>query len=850
MSEIDPVIFEFRARVNGYLADISRTTSSVDRMLGAQEARFRRLEVEASRSTGAIGNSFKALGAGLAAYMTVDIARKFLEIADEAKKLDAQLRLATAGFGTFGQAQSDVRRISAETRSGLSETATLYGNFARGIKELGGSQADAARATETFSKTLKISGADANQAASATLQFGQALASGALRGDELNSILEASPRLASLLAQSMGQPIGAIKQMGEEGQLTSDKLVRALTDTRFTAGVDAEFRELPVTFNDAMAQVHNAAVITFGAFDRGGQFSTALANFITGGSDGFQDLEKDALDFGISVRSALEGLGSAFEPLFDAAKSFFDYFERGVGNLKFDPALELRDADKLTKWFANKTWIGGVLKDNGYDASTNLEGNYRRRQQESELELRRKNGLTPASRALARISEANRGAGRSTTSPTPLSPARPSTRSRSGGGAAQSAEVAARRAEADRLRSIRDDAATQRESARYDDDILAAKAALATAATDILRYQLDSIESERTQRNADIETQVKLGQLGREEADRRILINSELASLQKELVNRRAQEAEAARVTARMQDRENTLRSESQLAATMSERREIEMRILDLAYQQEEAAIRSAAARGEIADLDEALANMRKRRAVDQEVVRRQTEGPLDRWARETDQFDPKARVEAAVVEELGQVRDGIHSAISNMLGTKDPIIGALIDMLIQNVLMKPLAEALRGAGSGGGLFGGILSGLGSLFGGIGGLGGGNPAGWGSGINLGNNWGVAPGRASGGRVNAGQLYRVNEASAPGRVEGFIPDQSGTIIPLGRMDALQPRATAGGGQVIVKVVANDYFDAKVDQRATAVAAPMAIASASEGSKQAERRIARRSRNRIP
>lgn len=336
MPEIDPVILRL-------IADDGKYRASLNNVVRANE----RTEASATRLAKTVDRSMDALKGALAGVSVLALAQGFLSLADEAKKLDAQLRLATAGFGSFAKAQSDVRRIADETRSGLSETASLYGNFVRGAKELGATQAEAARATETFSKTLKISGADTNQAASATLQFGQALAAGALRGDELNSILEASPRLARLLAESMGQPIGQIKQLGEQGLLTSDKLLRALTDKKFTASIDAEFRQMPITFDEAVTKVYNAAVTTFGAFDRGGEFSTMLANFVTDGADGFDKLERSAEDFGISVRSNLAGLANAFQPFVQAGLSAFEQLGGGAFNLTEYIRQSLREADAL-----------------------------------------------------------------------------------------------------------------------------------------------------------------------------------------------------------------------------------------------------------------------------------------------------------------------------------------------------------------------------------------------------------------------------------------------------------------------------------------------------------------------
>src|SRR5690606_21175298 len=203
-------------------------------------------------------------------------------------QVEAQLRLATRESGSFGQAQRDVRRIATETRTSLEATAQLYATFQRNAAELGVSQEQSARATETVTKAFRISGATAAEAAGGLRQFLQGIQSGTLRGEELNSVLENAPRLARLIADSLGVTIGQLRALGQEGNLAGDKLIRALTDRKFTESIDAEFRELPVTFGEAMQQVENAAMITFGAFDRGGAFSQMLANFVTDGAAGFE----------------------------------------------------------------------------------------------------------------------------------------------------------------------------------------------------------------------------------------------------------------------------------------------------------------------------------------------------------------------------------------------------------------------------------------------------------------------------------------------------------------------------------------------------------------------------------
>ncbi len=301
----------------------------------------------AQTSVIALTSATRSLAGPLAAITGVGSAASFLAIADEAKNLSSQMKLATAQSGNFAVAMADADRIANVTRSGLTETAALYGNFVRATQQMGGTQAEAARATETFSKALKIGGADANMAASATLQFGQALASGVLRGDEFNSIMEASPRIARLLADSLGVPLGSLRAMAEQGKLTSDVLMRALTDTKFTAGIDAEFKQLPVTFDQAMTLVHNAAITTFGAFDQGGQFSTMIADFVGRGADGFKDLAHSAEAEGINIRAAFESLHNVFQPLLSGARDAFSGVRQEANYTRDTIASILDGVDQL-----------------------------------------------------------------------------------------------------------------------------------------------------------------------------------------------------------------------------------------------------------------------------------------------------------------------------------------------------------------------------------------------------------------------------------------------------------------------------------------------------------------------
>src|SRR5690606_17759855 len=99
-------------------------------------------------------------------------------------------------------------------------------------------------------------GSSASEANSSVRQFSQAMASGVLRGDEFNSIMENSPRLARALADGLNVPVGALRKMAEEGELTSDRVVAAIESQ--SEVIEREFQKVPLTVSRATQKVRNA----------------------------------------------------------------------------------------------------------------------------------------------------------------------------------------------------------------------------------------------------------------------------------------------------------------------------------------------------------------------------------------------------------------------------------------------------------------------------------------------------------------------------------------------------------------------------------------------------------------
>lgn len=570
--ELEARVREFERRIDGarrkFDQDMKGIERSGDRATSRVQGSFGGLGRAAGGFAAAAGVAVGALGA-LAA------SRAYIQIVDGAKQIEAQLRLATKETGAFNTAQKDVRRIAQETRTELAATAQLYSVFQRNAADLGITQTESARATETVTKAFRISGATAQEAAGGLRQFLQGVQSGALRGEELNSVLENAPRLAKLLADSLGITIGELRGLGQEGKLTADILIAALTDQKFTEAIDAEFRQLPVTFGEAITQIENAATVVFSAFDEGGQFSTALVNFITQGTGGFEDLEESAREFGIEVRSQIDGVIAFFQPLVDLVSDLGDSLESlGFGDNFLAQLQRILPAFDVVRAITSS--------ESATDA-----------RQASRLNLEQgviDRNIAGLGLSLDTIFDAPRRSG----GRPPRAP------SGGGGNAARRAASDAAKAERDRISAIRDAAQFEQQIADLTQSVADAKEALLTAERDVLRFALARNEFERETAQRQIDLGQEIGDLTKEQADQLRSLNDDRADLRRELILRVQQQREFRQEERRLERQASVaselgfaqaeiLDAQLALARTSRERAEIDAQLINLAFDEERA---------------------------------------------------------------------------------------------------------------------------------------------------------------------------------------------------------------------------------------------------------------------
>jgi len=235
------------------LGELSNTAKTAGAKASAGMA-----EVKAGMS--AFGDQVATAKTQLLAFLSINWAGgkvlEIVQIADAWNMMSARLKLATAGHREFTIAQKELFEIAQRIGVPIQETATLYGKLQQAVRMLGGEQKDALTITESISQALRLSGASATEAQSSLLQFGQALASGVLRGEEFNSVVENSPRLAQALADGLNVPIGRLRKLAEEGRLTADVVVNALMSQKDKLAT--EYAQLPQTVSQAFERLRNA----------------------------------------------------------------------------------------------------------------------------------------------------------------------------------------------------------------------------------------------------------------------------------------------------------------------------------------------------------------------------------------------------------------------------------------------------------------------------------------------------------------------------------------------------------------------------------------------------------------
>lgn len=228
-------------------------------------------------STNQLTGAFRRLAGPLAAVIS---AREIAQAAENYTTLTNRLRLVTEGSEELVAAQDAVFKIAQESRQPLAATAELYQRIAANSQELGLSANEIVSVVDTVNKTLAISGSSAAAASGALVQLGQAFASGQLRGEELNAVLEAAPPLAKAIADGLGVTVGELRKLGADGQLTADAVAQAIIKSG--DAIDQSFGNIQTTGGQALTVLGNSLTKVIGEIDSATGSSALFADTVTG----------------------------------------------------------------------------------------------------------------------------------------------------------------------------------------------------------------------------------------------------------------------------------------------------------------------------------------------------------------------------------------------------------------------------------------------------------------------------------------------------------------------------------------------------------------------------------------
>jgi len=254
------------------VARIGSFTQGMRQASTTAEREMRRVE----NSVVTVDDLIKKLAVTAGAVFSVS---QIIGYTDKYTGLQNKLKLVTNSQSELNAAMQDTFAIAQNTGSAWDSTAMVYQRFADNAKRLGITMAETASLTETVSKAISISGGSAASAEAALMQFGQALASSVLRGEEFNSIAEQAPGLLKAIAKGLGVNIGELRAMAGEGKITGDVLVDSLSKAK--PYIDDLFNKTDFTIGNSVTQLSNAVTQFVGEAGKGSGAAKLLSTSIS-----------------------------------------------------------------------------------------------------------------------------------------------------------------------------------------------------------------------------------------------------------------------------------------------------------------------------------------------------------------------------------------------------------------------------------------------------------------------------------------------------------------------------------------------------------------------------------------
>ena len=240
---------------------LSQTVGNTERYIRDnvdEQGRFNREIQEGTQEANALLDTIKG---AVAAYVSIQSIGKALDISDELTLTTSRLDMMNDDLQTTQELVNMVYAAAQDARGSFSDMADVVARFGNNAGDAFSSSEEVVAFADLVQKQMTIAGAGTQEAANAMLQLSQALGSGVLRGDELNSIFEQAPNLIQSIADYLDVPIGQIREMASEGELSADIVKAAIFAS--ADEINAKFEQMPMTWGQVWQSMQNTALIAF-----------------------------------------------------------------------------------------------------------------------------------------------------------------------------------------------------------------------------------------------------------------------------------------------------------------------------------------------------------------------------------------------------------------------------------------------------------------------------------------------------------------------------------------------------------------------------------------------------------
>lgn len=289
-TDLETLVYQVSADVSRVEKQMAKTVAITEKTAARVTRRFDKMNADLKRG----GDDFsQAFALGLSTVALTQAVREVTSYADQWTRSGNQLAAAGTELSDVARMQGVLADLARDTRSDYESTVELYAKLTRASAELGATETQRLQVTRTINQALQASGASTSEAAAVILQLSQGLSSGVLQGDELRSLRENSPVIAKAIADEFKTTIGGLKSLGAEGQLTSDRVFKAILNA--SAEVQRQFSLTAPTIESAITNIRTSLGEYIGTANASSGVSLKLAEALNYVAENFDMIADNAV---------------------------------------------------------------------------------------------------------------------------------------------------------------------------------------------------------------------------------------------------------------------------------------------------------------------------------------------------------------------------------------------------------------------------------------------------------------------------------------------------------------------------------------------------------------------------